>query len=104
MLDVWNGGQIAAVEGARLVKAPDGKTELILELPKRGAELLPMQRFQSNSTVQMRRENGQKDKVIRRHGCHASRVRSSAVGTLVFDFEDNPAAPSTIVKQSRKEN
>jgi len=41
VLDVWNGGQIAAVEGARLVKAPDGKTELILELPKRGAEPTP---------------------------------------------------------------
>jgi len=38
ILNVWNGGQIAAVEGARLVKAPDGKTELILELPKRSAE------------------------------------------------------------------
>ena len=38
ILNVWNGGQITAVEGARLVKAPDGKTKLILELPKRGAE------------------------------------------------------------------
>src|SRR6266478_604215 len=38
ILNVWNGGQITAVEGARLVKAPDGKTELILELPMRGAE------------------------------------------------------------------
>jgi GH15 family glucan-1,4-alpha-glucosidase len=38
VLNVWNGGQISGVEGARLVKAPDGKTELILELPKKGAE------------------------------------------------------------------
>ena len=38
VLNVWNGGQITSVEGARLVKAPDGKTELILELPKRSAE------------------------------------------------------------------
>jgi len=39
VLNVWNGGQIAAVQGARLVKAQDGKTELILELPKNSAEL-----------------------------------------------------------------
>ncbi len=39
-----------------------------------------------------------------RHGCHASRVRSSTVRTLVRDCGDNPAASSTIVKQSRKEN
>src|SRR5438132_892266 len=37
-------------------------------------------------------------------GRHASRVRSSAVRTLVRDCEDNPAATSTIVRQSRKEN
>ncbi len=39
VLNVWNGGQIAAVEGARLVKAPDGKSELVLELPKKSAKL-----------------------------------------------------------------
>jgi hypothetical protein len=37
-LFVWNAGQIAAVEGARLSKAADGKTEMILDLPKSGAE------------------------------------------------------------------
>ncbi len=37
-LFVWNAGQIASVEGARLSKAEDGKTELILDLPKNGAE------------------------------------------------------------------
>src|SRR5467141_3306103 len=38
VLNVWNGEQITAVEGARLVKAADGKTELILELPKKSGE------------------------------------------------------------------
>ena len=38
VLNVWNGGQITAVEGARLFKAQDGETELILELPKKSAE------------------------------------------------------------------
>src|SRR2546422_3418302 len=38
VLNVWNGGQITAVEGARLFKAQNGKTELILELPKKSAE------------------------------------------------------------------
>ena len=37
-LFVWNAGQIASVEGARLSRAEDGKTELILDLPKNGAE------------------------------------------------------------------
>jgi len=37
-LFVWNAGQIASVEGAKLFKAADGKTELILDLPKNGAE------------------------------------------------------------------
>ena len=35
---------------------------------------------------------------------HASRVRSSAVRTLVRDCEDNPAASSTIVRQSGTED
>jgi glycogen debranching enzyme len=38
VLTVWNGGQIASVEGARLFKAGDGRTELILDLPKKSAE------------------------------------------------------------------
>jgi glycogen debranching enzyme len=38
VLNVWNGGQIASVEGARLFKAGDGSTELILDLPKKGSE------------------------------------------------------------------
>jgi glycogen debranching enzyme len=37
-LFVWGAGQIAAVEGARLSKTGDGKTELILDLPKNNAE------------------------------------------------------------------
>ncbi len=37
-LFVWGAGQIAAAEGARLSKAQDGKTELILDLPKNNAE------------------------------------------------------------------
>src|SRR5467141_18523 len=37
-LFVWNAGQIASVEGAKLFKAADGKTELIVDLPKNGAE------------------------------------------------------------------
>jgi glycogen debranching enzyme len=37
-LFVWGAGQISAVEGARLVKAEDGKAELIVDLPKNGAE------------------------------------------------------------------
>jgi glycogen debranching enzyme len=36
-LFVWDAGQIASVEGAKLVKAEDGKTELILDLPRNGA-------------------------------------------------------------------
>src|SRR3989441_2418918 len=38
VLNVWYGGQITAVEGARFFKAQDGETELILELPKKSAE------------------------------------------------------------------
>jgi glycogen debranching enzyme len=38
VLAVWNGGQITSVEGARLFKAGDGTTELILVLPKKGDE------------------------------------------------------------------
>src|SRR5882724_10853972 len=37
-LSVWNGEQIASVEGAKLLKAADGSTELILDLPKKSAE------------------------------------------------------------------
>jgi len=37
-LSVWGAEQIAAVEGARLSKAEDGKTELIVGLPKNGPE------------------------------------------------------------------
>ncbi|OLE13257.1 MAG: hypothetical protein AUG89_05590 [Acidobacteria bacterium 13_1_20CM_4_56_7] len=37
-LFVWNAEQIASVEGARLFKADDGKIELVLDLPKSGAE------------------------------------------------------------------
>jgi hypothetical protein len=37
-LSVWGAEQIAAVEGARLSKAEDGKTELIVDLPKNGPE------------------------------------------------------------------
>jgi len=36
-LFVWNAQQIASVEGARLFKADDGKTELVLDLPKSNA-------------------------------------------------------------------
>ena len=38
ILNVWNGEQITAVEGARLVKAADGKSELVLDLPKKSGE------------------------------------------------------------------
>jgi glycogen debranching enzyme len=38
VLSVWNGGQIASVEGARLFKAGDGRIELILDLPKKSGE------------------------------------------------------------------
>jgi glycogen debranching enzyme len=38
VLSVWNGGQIASVEGARLSKAGDGRIELILDLPKKSGE------------------------------------------------------------------
>jgi hypothetical protein len=38
VLFVWNAGQIASVEGAKLFKAADGKTELIVDLPKNSAE------------------------------------------------------------------
>jgi glycogen debranching enzyme len=34
---VWNPGQVASVNGVKLAKAADGKTNLILELPKNGA-------------------------------------------------------------------
>ena len=37
-LSVWGAEQIAAVEGARISKAANGKTELILDLPKNGPE------------------------------------------------------------------
>jgi glycogen debranching enzyme len=39
VLSVWNGGQIASVEGAKLFKAADGSTELILDIPRKGAEV-----------------------------------------------------------------
>lgn len=39
-LFAWNAAQIASVEGARLQKLPDGKTELTLELPKNGDQLV----------------------------------------------------------------
>ena len=35
-LTVWNGEQIASVEGAKLSRPEDGKTQLILDLPKMG--------------------------------------------------------------------
>lgn len=44
----WNAGQIVSVEGARLQKLPDGKTELMLELPKNGDGLV------SHATVSIR--------------------------------------------------
>jgi glycogen debranching enzyme len=37
-LFVWNAGQIATVEGATLSKTADGKTEMIVDLPKSSAE------------------------------------------------------------------
>jgi hypothetical protein len=37
-LFVWNAAQIASVEGARLVSNPDGKSRLILELPRNSSE------------------------------------------------------------------
>jgi glycogen debranching enzyme len=37
-LSVWNAGQIASVDGAKLFKAADGKANLIVELPKNGSE------------------------------------------------------------------
>jgi hypothetical protein len=37
-LSAWGAGQINAVERARLIKADDGKAELIVDLPKDGAE------------------------------------------------------------------
>jgi glycogen debranching enzyme len=37
-LSVWGAEQIAAVEGARISKAANGKTELILDLPKNGPQ------------------------------------------------------------------
>jgi glycogen debranching enzyme len=37
-LSVWNAGQIASVDGAKLSKTPDGRSALTLELPKNGAE------------------------------------------------------------------
>jgi hypothetical protein len=37
-LSVWNAGQIASVDGAKLSKAADGKPELVVELPKNGTE------------------------------------------------------------------
>jgi glycogen debranching enzyme len=36
VLTVWNGQQIASVDGAKLLKTEDGRTELILDLPKIG--------------------------------------------------------------------
>jgi glycogen debranching enzyme len=38
VLAVWNGGQIASVAGAKLIKAGDGRTELILDFPKKSGE------------------------------------------------------------------
>jgi glycogen debranching enzyme len=38
ILTVWNGEQIASVEGAKLFKAGDGRTELLVDLPKKGGE------------------------------------------------------------------
>jgi hypothetical protein len=35
---VWNAGQIASVDGAKLSKIVDGKAKLILEIPKNGSE------------------------------------------------------------------
>jgi hypothetical protein len=37
-LPVWNAGQIASADGAKLFKAADGKANLIVELPKNGSE------------------------------------------------------------------
>jgi len=37
-LSLWNAGQIASVDEARLSKGADGKTTLIVELPKNGTE------------------------------------------------------------------
>ncbi|HKV61318.1 MAG TPA: hypothetical protein VJO16_05355 [Candidatus Acidoferrum sp.] len=36
ILTVWNGEQIASIDGAKLFKTEDGRTELILDLPKMG--------------------------------------------------------------------
>lgn len=36
-LFLWNARQIASVEGAKVLKAPDGKTELIVEFSNKGA-------------------------------------------------------------------
>jgi glycogen debranching enzyme len=47
-LSVWNGGQIASVEGAKLSKAADGKTELLVELPPNAAEAV------SHTTISIR--------------------------------------------------
>ena len=38
MLSVWNGEQVASVEGAKIYKAADGSTKLTLDLPKKSAE------------------------------------------------------------------
>jgi len=37
-LYLWNARQIASVEGAKVLKAPDGKSELIVEFSNKGAE------------------------------------------------------------------
>ncbi len=37
ILSVWNGEQIASIDGAKLFKTEDGRTELILDLPKMGS-------------------------------------------------------------------
>jgi hypothetical protein len=37
-LSVWNPGQIASADGIKIVKASDGRTMLLVELPKNGDE------------------------------------------------------------------
>jgi hypothetical protein len=56
-----------------------------------------------NATLHRSDESSERDSTRQpRHGCHPSRVRSSAVQTLVRNCEDNPAASSAIVRQSPK--
>jgi glycogen debranching enzyme len=60
ILTVWNGGQVASVEGAKLSKAADGSSELILELPRNGADTT------SNATVSIHFVNADKKRERRK--------------------------------------